>query len=70
MLRGNDKRTIFIDNEDRKRFISTLFEKAAEENIRIYAYCLMSNHVHLLLHEKDANIASKNLKNNKEDFLL
>lgn len=57
MLRGNDKRTIFIDNEDRKRFISTLFEKAAEENIRIYAYCLMSNHVHLLLHEKDANIA-------------
>ncbi|NYB74900.1 transposase [Sedimentibacter hydroxybenzoicus DSM 7310] len=57
MIRGNDKRIIFLDNEDRKRFISTLFEKASEENIRIYAYCLMNNHVHLLLHEEDDNIA-------------
>lgn len=57
MMRGNDKRRIFLDDDDRRRFIFTLFEKASEENTDIYAYCLMNNHVHLLLHEKDFNIA-------------
>ncbi len=57
MIRGNEKRKIFLDDEDRRRFISTLFEKAPEENTDIYAYCLMSNHVHLLLHDEYYNIA-------------
>jgi REP element-mobilizing transposase RayT len=57
MLRGNEKRIIFLDDEDRKRFIYTLFVKAYEEKSDIYAYCLMDNHVHLLLHEDGANIA-------------
>ena len=56
MMRGNDKGRIFLDDDDRRRFISTLFEKASEENTDIYAYCLMSNHVHLLLHDKEYNI--------------
>lgn len=57
MLRGNEKRKIFLDDEDRKRFVYTLFEKASEEKSNIYAYCLMDNHVHLLLYEHSANIA-------------
>ena len=57
MMRGNDKRRIFLDDDDRRRFIFTLFEKTSEENADIYAYCLMNNHVHLLLHEKEYNIA-------------
>jgi len=57
MMRGNEKRKIFLDDEDRRRFIYTLFEKASEEKSDIYAYCLMDNHIHLLLHEDGANIA-------------
>lgn len=57
MMRGNDKRNIFLDNDDRSHFITTLFKKASEENADIYAYCLMKNHVHLLLCEQDCNIA-------------
>ncbi len=57
MMRGNDKRTIFLDDNDRRSFISTLYEKASEENTDIYAYCLMNNHVHLLLYEKEYNIS-------------
>lgn len=57
MMRGNDKRKIFLDDDDRRRFIFKLFEKASEENTDIYAYCLMSNHIHLLLYDKDCNIA-------------
>ena len=57
MMRGNDKGRIFLDDDDRRRFIFKLFEKASEENTDIYAYCLMSNHIHLLLYDKDCNIA-------------
>ena len=34
-----------------------MFEKASEEKSDIYAYCLMDNHVHLLLHEEGTDIA-------------
>lgn len=57
MIRGNEKKNIFLDDEDRRRFINSLFEKACEENSEIYAYCLMDNHVHILLHEDYSNIA-------------
>ena len=57
MMRGNEKRKIFLDDEDRRRFILTVFEKASEEKADIYAYCLMDNHVHLLLHEEGTDIA-------------
>lgn len=57
MLRGNEKRKIFLDDEDRKRFVYILFEKASEEKSDIYAYCLMDNHVHLLLYKHGADIA-------------
>jgi REP element-mobilizing transposase RayT/TusA-related sulfurtransferase len=51
MLRGNECKEIFIDDEDRQRFVSTVFDKAFEEKAEIYAYCLMDNHVHLLFGE-------------------
>ncbi len=49
MFRGNELRDIFTDDEDRNRFLHLLNEKATEENFTIYAYCLMTNHVHILL---------------------
>ncbi len=49
MFRGNELRDIFTDNEDRNRFLHLLEEKATEEEFTIYAYCLMPNHVHILL---------------------
>ena len=58
MMRGNDKGRIFLDDDDRRRFISTLFEKASEENTDIYAYCLMSNHVHLLMKEGNEDMGT------------
>lgn len=57
MMRGNEKKKIFLDDEDRLRFIHILFEKANEEESEIYAYCLMDNHVHLLLHKKGTDLA-------------
>ncbi len=57
MIRGNEKKKIFLDDEDRRYFIGVLFDKLNEEKAEIYAYCLMDNHVHLLLQKDSYGIA-------------
>jgi len=49
MLRGNSGRDIFIDDEDKHRFLNILTNKKKDNEFVIYAYCLMDNHIHLLL---------------------
>ncbi|WP_347488240.1 transposase [Desulfoscipio sp. XC116] len=51
MVRGNEKREIFLCDQDRERFIDILHEKSREKEYSILAYCLMDNHVHLLIKE-------------------
>lgn len=51
MIRGNERKSIFLDDEDRSRFIEILYEKSKENKYTVYAYCLMDNHVHLLIAE-------------------
>lgn len=49
MLRGNERKNIFLDDEDRLRFINILHKKQSEAELSYYAYCIMDNHVHLVL---------------------
>lgn len=56
MLRGIDKREIFLDDKDREKFLSYLSRAKEKSNYTIYGYCLMDNHVHLLLEEGHENI--------------
>ncbi len=51
MMRGNNRQTIFTDEEDNIRFIKTLQRYQKVSGYELYAYCLMGNHVHLLLKE-------------------
>ena len=53
ILRGVNRLDIFHDDEDRARFLDTLLRFAREDGIGIVAYCLMDNHVHLLLNAGD-----------------
>ena len=48
MLRGINKQVIFEDEEDNFKFLETLKKYKAISEYKIFAYCLMSNHVHLL----------------------
>lgn len=57
MLRGNERKKIFLDNQDRQRFIDTLEKKKLETDLSIYAYCLMDNHVHLVVWDKKNEIS-------------
>ena len=49
MLRGINQQIIFEDEEDFQMFLSTLKECKRISGFDLYAYCLMTNHVHLLL---------------------
>ena len=50
ILRGINRENLFYDVEDYERFISTVSRFQREIRFDIAASCLMSNHVHLLLH--------------------
>lgn len=56
MLRGTDKQNIFNDEQDYKKFIEILYECKIISKFELYAYCLMGNHIHLLIKEKDEGI--------------
>lgn len=49
IVRGINRENLFYDREDYNRFISTLKRLKDENELQIAAYCLMSNHVHILM---------------------
>ena len=49
MLRGIGKQNIFEDDLDKQKFVALLAEVKQKSQFSLYAYCLMNNHVHLLL---------------------
>ncbi len=57
MERGNEKREIFRDDEDRTKFLQIVSCNKERYGFNVYAYCLMSNHVHLLLGCNGCNIS-------------
>jgi REP element-mobilizing transposase RayT len=57
MLRGINKQNIFEDEEDKKRFLETLKYYRRKSGYLLYGYCLMDNHIHLLIKEKNESIS-------------
>jgi REP element-mobilizing transposase RayT len=57
MLRGINRQKIFHDDDDKQRFLGTLEKYKEISQIRIYALCLMDNHLHLLVKEGNEDLA-------------
>ena len=57
MLRGANRQEIFHDEEDCKSFLEILDKSREKSDQKIYAWCLMGNHVHLLLEEGKESIS-------------
>jgi putative transposase len=47
--RGNDRRTIFMDDADRALYLRLLGNVTSHRRWRTMAYCLMPNHVHVVV---------------------
>ncbi|MCG2679943.1 MAG: transposase [Kiritimatiellae bacterium] len=55
-IRGNARQKIFNDDHDRKRFLQRLADSVETYGERLYLFCLMSNHVHLVVETPSANL--------------
>ena len=53
ILRGINRQQIFFDDEDSETFIRLLKQVRDVSGFDLYAYCLMGNHVHLLLRARE-----------------
>ncbi len=51
VLRGTNKQRIFEDDQDNQKFLQTIRAHKKTSGYEVYAYCLMSNHIHLLMKE-------------------
>ena len=56
--RGNDRADVFFDDDDRRCYLGLLSKAVAEFRLRVYAYALMSNHIHLFLRTMLPNISA------------
>jgi len=57
IVRGIEKRDIVNDKYDRKRMVSRLGDLAEETKTSVYAWVLMSNHMHILLKSGPAGLS-------------
>lgn len=56
--RGNARQKIFLDEEDRHRFLDLLGKEVTQQGWFCYAYCLMDNHYHLLIETPEPNLVA------------
>ena len=52
--RGNNRQDVFFVDEDRRSYLALLAEEGERHGLRVEGYCLMSNHVHLIVTPKSA----------------
>ena len=46
--RGNRREDVFCEDADRQRYLQLLIEYSVKHGLEILAYCLMTNHIHLV----------------------
>lgn len=60
--RGNNRNTVFHSDNDKLRYYTLLRELKSENKIDIFHYCLMNNHIHIILKLNLASSLSRFMK--------
>jgi REP element-mobilizing transposase RayT len=55
--RGNERKALFRDDRDRDEYLDRLDRYRTRFDFALYAYCLMTNHVHLAIEEGDVRLS-------------
>ncbi len=51
--RGHNRNAVFVSDDDYQFYLDNLLEWIQKLNINVHAYCLMTNHIHLVLEPSD-----------------
>jgi putative transposase len=54
--RGNERKAIFLDDEDRERFLEILLDYHTRYGMLLHSYVLIDNHYHLILETPQGNL--------------
>src|SRR5438132_14436392 len=57
IVRGNNRQAIFRDEQDRIRYLEKLSFYCQDKSVDLLSYCLLGNHVHLLLETPQGNLS-------------
>ena len=57
--RGNNRQAIFLEEADYRRYLDVVYRFKKKYEFQLYAYCLMTNHVHLLIRVSEKGSISK-----------
>lgn len=56
--RGNGRHDVFFAERDREVYLNAFFDYAARYSLRVWGYCLMTNHVHfVVVPERERSLA-------------
>ena len=59
--RGNNRQDVFLLDEDRRFYLDSLRFQARRHGVRLLGYCLMTNHVHLVVVPQRADALAQGL---------
>ncbi len=59
MNRGNNREIVFVEAEDYEKYLGLIYRFKKKYAFKLYAYCLMANHVHLLVQTSEKGTISK-----------
>ena len=57
VCRGNNRQAVFRDDRDRKRYLEKLLLYCEQKKVDLLCYCLLTNHVHLVLETPQGNLS-------------
>ena len=57
VCRGSQRQKLFYSDKDFEKFLALLWKYKNKYNAKIYAYCLMSNHIHLLAQSEKGDLS-------------
>ena len=55
--RGNNRQAVFLEPDDQKHYLGCLYHYKKKYGFELFAFCLMTNHVHLLIRVCDKSIS-------------
>ena len=59
--RGHNRNAVFVEDRDYQFYLNNLIEWKNELGLAVYSYCLMTNHIHLIVQPGGSRFAIREL---------